>query len=747
LRADRWRGSLLLALGLASAALAPAERAHAARIPPAPPDVLLPKNGATRVDPSDVHIVCSAFDGSVFAPHRSTDVEIIDGATVVWRARVGPVTHVHLGDGEFLEDLEGASALAGGRAYRVRARYEDADRVWGAWTNPTPSFRTRGVTAPSALLISRILSLEANDWRTQAGDAVVLAPESGAELRLEVNGVGRGEIRASSGAVLYTNEIEPGPLRVRLRASGSLAIPASQLEFLTGPSAELRRVYLPAIDFPVGGACSFWVDQAGATWSAIESDREPVWGERMGFAPLPWSASAGYKVERVASDVNAPVNIAFVPNPGDVPDAPVAYFTQLYDGISALLRDGTTRIVAHGLLNYDPGDSFGESAENGVLGLAVAPQGEALLATLVYRRDEILYNRLLRLDLSEDGLAIADTASLLAGVRSGFAHQIQFVVFGADEKLYVGIGDGRTPVDSLNPAQDPRDLRGKILRLNLDGSTPSDNPTPGSPVFALGLRNPFGAALRPGTGELYASDNGKEKDDRILRVEGGVNYGWPDSVAFRETASFVWRETVAPTAIAFAPESTTVGIPGRLYVALSGSPSLNAGRNRGKAIVELRFEGDSLVHADTVVTYTGGGFSNIVGLAFGPDGLYWTDLFGEEGFDGTLRSPGAIYRLVRESAPLEPPCSTSRLGDAATFRLARNPAPGALGFRADLEGSAPLEIKLFDASGRCVSSERFDSVGPGVVEMSVGSELPSGIFFYRVRVGEQEHSGKAILVK
>jgi Glucose / Sorbosone dehydrogenase len=738
---------LVLALGTAFATLASSPRVHAAGAPPAAPEILLPKNGSDRVDPSDVHIVCSAFDGSPFAPHRATEVEIVDQATIVWRARLGAVTHCHLGDGEFLDELEGATALAGGREYKMRARYEDTDRVWSPWTNPIPSFRTRAVAAPSALLISRILSLEENDWRTAAGDAVVLAPESGAVLRLEVNGAPRGEIRASSGAVLYTNDIEPGPLRLRLSATGALAIPVSTLEFLTGPSAEIRRVYLPAIDFPAGGACSFWVDQGGATWSALESDSEPLWGERMGVAPLPWRGPPGYVVERVASDVNAPVNIAFVPNPDDAPDAPVAYFTQLYDGVSVLLRDGTTRILAHSLLNYDPGDSFGESAENGVLGLAVAPGGEALLVTLVYRRVEILYNRLLKLGLSDDGLAVADTVSLLAGVRSGAAHQIQFVTFGPDNHLYVGIGDGRTPVDSLNPAQDPLDLRGKILRLNLDGSTPADNPTPGSPVFALGLRNPFGAAVRPGSGELFASDNGPEKNDRIVRVERGVNYGWPDSVAFRETAAFVWRGVVAPTAIAFAPESATVGIPGRLYVALSGSPSYQAGRNRGKAIVELRFDGDALVHADTIVTYTGGGYSNVVGLAFGPDGLYWTDLFGDDGFDPTLRSAGGIYRLVREPAPLEPPCSTARLGDAATFRLARNPAPGALGFRADLEGREPLEIKLFDASGRCVSSERFDSVGPGVVEMSVGSELPSGIFFYRARVGGREHSGKAILVK
>ena len=57
--------------------------------------------------------------------------------------------------------------------------------------------------------------------------------------------------------------------------------------------------------------------------------------------------------------------------------------------------------------------------------------------------------------------------------------------------------------------------------------TSSDNPIPGSPVYAIGLRNVFGFAFQPNTGFLYATDNGPGGFDEVNRVEAGHNYGWP----------------------------------------------------------------------------------------------------------------------------------------------------------------------------------------------------------------------------
>ncbi|WP_318036135.1 PQQ-dependent sugar dehydrogenase [Halobacillus salinarum] len=86
-----------------------------------------------------------------------------------------------------------------------------------------------------------------------------------------------------------------------------------------------------------------------------------------------------------------------------------------------------------------------------------------------------------------------------------------------------------TTGDSLNKplAQDKQSLAGKILRLNIDGSVPEDNPYPGSYVFSYGHRNPQGLAWND-DGTLFASEHGSDQHDEINIISKGSNYGWPE---------------------------------------------------------------------------------------------------------------------------------------------------------------------------------------------------------------------------
>jgi putative heme-binding domain-containing protein len=128
---------------------------------------------------------------------------------------------------------------------------------------------------------------------------------------------------------------------------------------------------------------------------------------------------------------------------------------------------------------------------------------------------------------SEQALLRGDDQRKLGGkVPAG--HQGGALHFGADGKLYLGIGEQTAET----PAQRLDTLQGKILRLNRDGSIPTDNPfvheTAGKyqAIWALGLRNPFTFAVRPGTGELFINDVGG-KFEEINRGLPGANYGWP----------------------------------------------------------------------------------------------------------------------------------------------------------------------------------------------------------------------------
>ena len=100
-----------------------------------------------------------------------------------------------------------------------------------------------------------------------------------------------------------------------------------------------------------------------------------------------------------------------------------------------------------------------------------------------------------------------------------------------DGKLYVAVGENANPGNS----QIPDNLLGKMLRINPDGSIPSDNPfflsaiDDNRAIWALGLRNPFTFAIQPVTGRMFINDVGQNLWEEINEGIAGANYGWPNT--------------------------------------------------------------------------------------------------------------------------------------------------------------------------------------------------------------------------
>lgn len=113
-------------------------------------------------------------------------------------------------------------------------------------------------------------------------------------------------------------------------------------------------------------------------------------------------------------------------------------------------------------------------------------------------------------------------------------HNGGMLAFGHDAFLYIGMGDGGSGGDPENRAQNPEELLGKFLRIDVDGPPPyripPDNPfigQQGKPeIFALGLRNPWRFSFDRNTGELWAGDVGQHSWEEINVIEKGKNYGW-----------------------------------------------------------------------------------------------------------------------------------------------------------------------------------------------------------------------------
>lgn len=356
-----------------------------------------------------------------------------------------------------------------------------------------------------------------------------------------------------------------------------------------------------------------------------------------------WWVFPGFELEVVASGLDLPCNIAFVPEPTEPPGDPLFYVTELYGNVKVVTNDWQVLPFAENLLNYTPDHRFPGTGESGLIGVCVEPESGDLFVSMIYEAEDGMKNCVTRL-LSKDGLKMDSQVTIIDGIPSiRAAHQVQAVTIGFDGKLYVNLGDGM--IES-SVAQDDNDLRGKILRMNLDGSIPEDNPDPESLVFAKGVRNPFGAAWRRSDQSLYISDNGPERDDRIAKVIAGENYGWP--MTMRQNSIFWWHYTHAPTAIAFMQDGQFLDdFNDELFVCLFGSAHAWGPTPKGKKIVKMALNNDNTaVHsAELFLVYEGEGLASPCGLAFGPGGLYFSDLFGEQEDGKEGPGQGNIYRI------------------------------------------------------------------------------------------------------
>ncbi len=252
-----------------------------------------------------------------------------------------------------------------------------------------------------------------------------------------------------------------------------------------------------------------------------------AWASASHAASLP----PGFTETKVTGGLSDPTAMAFAP-----------------DGrLFVAQQGGQLRVIKNGSLLATPflTVTVSSAGERGLLGVAFDPDFAANGFVYIYytATTPAIHNRVSRFTASGDTAAPGSETVLLDlnNLSSATNHNGGALHFGPDGKLYIAAGENANGANS----QTLGNLLGKILRINKDGSIPSDNPFFATAsgvnraIWALGLRNPFTFTFQPGTGRMFINDVGQNIWEEIDDGIAGSNYGWPVTEGPTSNPSFL----------------------------------------------------------------------------------------------------------------------------------------------------------------------------------------------------------------
>jgi glucose/arabinose dehydrogenase len=305
-------------------------------------------------------------------------------------------------------------------------------------------------------------------------------------------------------------------------------------------------------------------------------------------------------------------------------------------------QKGTLRVIKNNALLRTPFLSLtvNSSGERGLLGVAFDPNFSDNRYVYVYytATSPNIHNRVSRFrangDVAESG---SEQIILELNRLSATNHNGGAIHFGSDGKLYVATGENAVPEN----AQSFSNLLGKILRINSDGTIPTDNPFYNSAtgvnraIWAYGLRNPFTFAFEPGTDRMFINDVGSSRFEEVNEGIAGSNYGWPATEGTTSDSKY---------------RSPIHAYPRRLGCAITGGAFYNPSTEQfPSSYVGSYFFSDTcggwirrlIPQRNNAVELFAEGLANPVDLKVGPDGALYV----------LGRGDGSVLRIYSDATP------------------------------------------------------------------------------------------------
>ncbi len=349
---------------------------------------------------------------------------------------------------------------------------------------------------------------------------------------------------------------------------------------------------------------------------------------------------AGVSDSLLAAGLTNPTSMAFAPDDG----TGAQLFVTEQSGALRIIKNGTLLTTPFITLSVD------DAGERGLLGVAIDPNYLVNHFVYVYytATTPTTHNRISRF-IANGNVAAGGTGGEtvlfdLDTLSSATNHNGGALNFGGDGKLYASVGENATPANS----QSLTTLKGKLLRLNSDGSIPTDNPfyniANGNDraIWNLGLRNPFTFAVEPGTGRIFINDVGQSNWEEIDESFAGANFGWPTTEGFFDQSAF---PNFTEPLFAYDHSNGQIAITGGTFYDSNANQSFPSSYHGTYFFSDL---GAGWIHNYNLTTHAVTDFltgaDGPVNLQVGPDGaLYYLE-----------HNTGDVRRVVAPNAALIP---------------------------------------------------------------------------------------------
>lgn len=381
-----------------------------------------------------------------------------------------------------------------------------------------------------------------------------------------------------------------------------------------------------------------------------------------------------------------------------------------------------------------PEDSIFVDGEAGLLGLTLHPDFDnSPYVYLVYTYSittefgDISKEKLVR--YKYDGSQLVNPSILIDGIPANFKHVGSRLIILDDNTMLMSTGDANS---SIAP-QDLNSLAGKILRLNLDGTIPEDNPIPGSYVYSWGHRNAQGL-LQAFNGNIYVSEHGETSDDELQILQKARNYGWPQvegdcdlahELVFCNDSNVVepiqsWTPTIAPSDIIWYNHPAIPEFNNKLLLTTL----------KDKKLISLKFNptGDQVIQEES---YLAEELGRLRDICISPEGAIY---LATNGVSWSNNSPFTHKIIELKNESYVPTLSVAR-NSSAKVRFWPNQMNQSEKFNFQIDLPYQVSLVIYDSMGRHVYAKRLK--GSGVIDPQLSRGVYTWIAYSNLSVIEQ----------